>query len=91
MRIGVILDSRAPASELAELGRLAEAQGLSAVWTSSLIDARDPFTNLAPLATTTHGAFAGQPWSGTPASRRANGAQKQRDLTRVLAAHGGQA
>ena len=54
MRIGVILDSRAPASELAELGRLAEAQGLSAVWTSSLIDARDPFTNLAPLATTTH-------------------------------------
>ena len=35
MKIGVILDSRAEASELAELGLLAEQYGLSAIWTSS--------------------------------------------------------
>jgi alkanesulfonate monooxygenase SsuD/methylene tetrahydromethanopterin reductase-like flavin-dependent oxidoreductase (luciferase family) len=50
MRIDVILDTRAPARELAELGRLAERHGLDGVWVSSLLDSRDPFTNLALLA-----------------------------------------
>jgi len=54
MRIGVILDSRAPANEIADLGRLAEDVGLAAVWTSSLLDARDPFSNFAPLALSSH-------------------------------------
>ena len=53
MQIDVILDTRARANELAELGRLAERHGIGGVWVSSLNDSRDPFTNLAPLAQTT--------------------------------------
>jgi alkanesulfonate monooxygenase SsuD/methylene tetrahydromethanopterin reductase-like flavin-dependent oxidoreductase (luciferase family) len=53
MEIDVILDARAPASELAELGLLAEQQGIRGVWVSSLLDSRDPFTNLAALAAST--------------------------------------
>lgn len=53
MQIDVILDTRAGASELAELGQLAESCGIRGVWVSSLLDSRDPFTNLAPLAQTT--------------------------------------
>ncbi len=52
MEIDVILDTRAKAEELAELGRLAERFGLSGVWVSSLLDSRDPFANLALLAQT---------------------------------------
>ena len=50
MEIDVILDTRAKPQELAELGRLAQRFGLHGVWVSSLLDSRDPFTNLALLA-----------------------------------------
>ncbi|HHQ13936.1 MAG TPA: LLM class flavin-dependent oxidoreductase, partial [Chromatiales bacterium] len=53
MQIDLILDTRAPADELAELGQLAEAQGVRGVWVSSLLDSRDPFTNLSVLARAT--------------------------------------
>ena len=53
MQIDVILDARASAAELAELGQLAEANGIRGVWVSSLLDSRDPFANLVPLATAT--------------------------------------
>jgi alkanesulfonate monooxygenase SsuD/methylene tetrahydromethanopterin reductase-like flavin-dependent oxidoreductase (luciferase family) len=52
MQIDVILDTRAKPQELAELGRLAERFGLHSVWVSSLLDSRDPFTNLGLLALT---------------------------------------
>jgi len=52
MQIDVILDTRAKPQELAELGRLAERFGLHGVWVSSLLDSRDPFTNLGLLAQT---------------------------------------
>ncbi len=52
MEIDVILDARAKPQELAELGRLAERFGLHGVWVSSLLDSRDPFTNLGLLAQT---------------------------------------
>lgn len=50
MNIDVILDARALADEIASLGRLAERYGLRTVWVSSLLDARDPFTNFSVLA-----------------------------------------
>jgi 5,10-methylenetetrahydromethanopterin reductase len=50
MEISVILDTRAKARELADLGRLAERFGLHGVWVSSLLDSRDPFANLTLLA-----------------------------------------
>jgi len=53
MEIDVILDARARASELAELGELAQRHGIRGVWVSSLLDSRDPFTNLSTLATST--------------------------------------
>jgi len=53
MKIGVILDSRANANELAELGRLAEKNGLGSIWTSSLLDSRDPFINFSIAAANT--------------------------------------
>ena len=53
MQVDVILDARARASELAELGQLAEQHGVRGVWVSSLLDSRDPFTNLSVLATST--------------------------------------
>ena len=53
MEFDVILDTRAKPQELAELGRLAERFGLHGVWVSSLLDSRDPFTNLGQLAQST--------------------------------------
>lgn len=53
MKIDVILDARAKAQELAELGQLAESCGINGVWVSSLLDSRDPFANMALLAQTT--------------------------------------
>ena len=50
MDIDLILDTRASAEELAELGLLAEQQGIRGIWVSSLLDSRDPFANLALLA-----------------------------------------
>lgn len=54
MDVDIILDTRARASELAELGALAEQHGIRGVWVSSLLDSRDPFTNLSVLARSTH-------------------------------------
>jgi 5,10-methylenetetrahydromethanopterin reductase len=53
MQIDVILDTRARPGEIAELGRLAEQNGIGGVWVSSLNDSRDPFTNLSVLAQAT--------------------------------------
>lgn len=53
IKIDVILDSRAGARELAELGRLAERFGVHGAWVSSLGDSRDPFANLVLLAQAT--------------------------------------
>lgn len=52
MRIDLILESREPPETIAELGRLAEDNGLGGVWVSSMLDARDPFLNFAELART---------------------------------------
>ena len=70
MEIDVILDTRAPAEELAALGRLAEQHGIRGVWVSSLLDSRDPFTNLVSLAQTTSqitlGPIAVNPYDAHP-------------------------
>ena len=70
MKIDLILDARATAAELAELGQLAEAKGFAGIWVSSLLDGRDPFTNLALLATRTRrialGPIAVNPWDMHP-------------------------
>ncbi len=50
MKIDVILDARSDANEIGRLGALAEEHGLGAVWSSSLLDSRDPFTNMSLLA-----------------------------------------
>ena len=50
MQIDVILDARAGPEKITKLGLLAEQQGIRAVWTSSLIDARDPYVNFSELA-----------------------------------------
>lgn len=70
MQIDLILDARAPAAELAELGRQAEALGFGGIWVSSLLDGRDPFANLMPLAQVTNrirlGPVAVNPWDMHP-------------------------
>lgn len=70
MNIDLILDARASAHELAELGVLAEQLGFSGIWVSSLIDGRDPFANLGVLAQATRtiavGAIAINPWDMHP-------------------------
>jgi len=50
MDIDVIIDSHLDSAGSAELGLLAEKYGLRAIWNSSYLDGRDPFTNLAELA-----------------------------------------
>lgn len=70
MQIDVILDTRASADELAELGQLAERAGIRGVWVSSLLDSRDPAANLALLARATSrlllGAVAVNPFDTHP-------------------------
>lgn len=70
MQIDVILDARDSAARLAELGRLAEDAGIRGIWVSSLLDSRDPFTNLGMLATATKhlrlGAIAVNPFDIHP-------------------------
>jgi alkanesulfonate monooxygenase SsuD/methylene tetrahydromethanopterin reductase-like flavin-dependent oxidoreductase (luciferase family) len=71
MRIHLILDPRLPPQRLAELGALAERHGLEAVWTSSLLGARDPFVAFVPLAQATRtlkmGPIAVNPFDTHPA------------------------
>jgi len=70
MKIDVILDARASAQELCELGLLAEQNGIDGVWVSSLLDARDPFANFSLLAnessTIRMGPIAVNPWDIHP-------------------------
>jgi alkanesulfonate monooxygenase SsuD/methylene tetrahydromethanopterin reductase-like flavin-dependent oxidoreductase (luciferase family) len=70
MDIDLILDARASATELADLGVLAEQLGFSGVWVSSLLDGRDPFANMVPLALATTriamGPIAVNPWDMHP-------------------------
>lgn len=53
MDIDLVLDSHLTPAELAELGLLAEANGIRAIWCASYLDGRDPFSNLARLAEVT--------------------------------------
>src|SRR2546425_12121840 len=53
MRVGVVLDGRRSAAEIAELARLAEAQGLAHVWLSGGARAKDHFVRLALAAAAT--------------------------------------
>lgn len=70
MDIDLILDARARPEELAELGVLAEQHGFSGIWASSLLDGRDPFSNMVPLALATSrislGPIAVNPWDMHP-------------------------
>lgn len=50
MDIDVIVDSRQSQKQITELGLLAERHGIRAIWNSSYLDGRDPFTNFAELA-----------------------------------------
>jgi alkanesulfonate monooxygenase SsuD/methylene tetrahydromethanopterin reductase-like flavin-dependent oxidoreductase (luciferase family) len=50
MQVNIVLDSQLAPSELAELGQLAEANGIRAVWCANYLDGRDPFINFAELA-----------------------------------------
>src|SRR2546428_75767 len=54
MRVGVVLDGRRPAAEIAELARLAETYGLSHVWLSGGARTKDHFVRLALAAAATH-------------------------------------
>ena len=53
MRVGVVLDGRRSAAEIAELARLAEAHGLSHVWLSGGARTKDHFVRLALAAAAT--------------------------------------
>ena len=50
MRIDVIIESDKTPEQVAELGRLAEEQGLGAVWVANNANGRDAFLNFALLA-----------------------------------------
>ena len=70
MQIDLILDSRASAHDLADLGVQAEQLGFNGIWVSSLLDGRDPFANLSILAQATRtislGPIAVNPWDMHP-------------------------
>src|SRR2546427_4119916 len=53
MKIGVVLDGRRTAAEVAELARLAEARGFSHVWLSGGARTKDHFVRLAVAAAAT--------------------------------------
>lgn len=53
MKIQVILEPNHTMDELVELGQLAEAQGLDALWVQNYAAAMDPFMSLVPLARAT--------------------------------------
>jgi len=53
MKVGVVLDGRRSASEIAELAKLAEARGLSHVWLSGGARTKDHFVRLALAAAET--------------------------------------
>jgi alkanesulfonate monooxygenase SsuD/methylene tetrahydromethanopterin reductase-like flavin-dependent oxidoreductase (luciferase family) len=53
MRVGVVLDGRRSAAEIAELARLAETRGFSHVWLSGGARTKDHFVRLAVAAAAT--------------------------------------
>ena len=53
MKVGVVLDGRRSASEIAELARLAEGHGFSHVWLSGGARTKDHFVRLALAAAAT--------------------------------------
>ena len=53
MRIDLILESNNSPDRIAELGRLAEANGIGGIWISGMLDGRDPFAVFTKLAMTT--------------------------------------
>lgn len=53
MRIDLILESNNSPDRIAELGRLAEANGIGGIWVSGMLDGRDPFALFTKLALTT--------------------------------------
>ena len=53
MKIGVVLDGRRTAAQVAELARLAEARGFSHVWLSGGARTKDHFVRLAVAAAAT--------------------------------------
>jgi alkanesulfonate monooxygenase SsuD/methylene tetrahydromethanopterin reductase-like flavin-dependent oxidoreductase (luciferase family) len=50
MDVDIVLDSMLSSQELTDLGLLAEANGIRAIWNASYLIGRDPFTNMAQLA-----------------------------------------
>src|SRR5437773_712106 len=59
MRVGVVLDGRRTASEIAELARLAETHGFSHVWLSGGARTKDHFVRLALAAAATRRILLG--------------------------------
>lgn len=53
MRIDLILESSNSPDRIAELGQLAEANGIGGIWVSGMLDGRDPFAVFTKLAMTT--------------------------------------
>jgi len=53
MRIDLILESNNSPERIAELGCLAEANGIGAIWISGMLDGRDPFAVFVRLALAT--------------------------------------
>ncbi len=50
MRIDLILESNMSPDRIAELGKLAEENGIGAIWVSGMLDGRDPFAVFTKLA-----------------------------------------
>ena len=53
MEIHITLNSHLSSKELVEIGVLAEQQGIHGLWYYSYLDGREPFSNMAALATAT--------------------------------------
>ena len=70
MRVGVVLDGRRSAAEIAELARLAETCGFSHLWLSGGARTKDHFVRLALAAAATRairlGAVAVSPFEMHP-------------------------
>src|SRR5438552_11900719 len=71
MKIGVVLDGRRSAAEIAELAQLAEANGLAHVWVGAGARTKDHFVRLAVAAAATRqiqvGPIAVSPFEMHPA------------------------
>ncbi len=50
MQVDLIIQPHFSAAQFAELGALAEENGISGIWVSNHLDGRDPFVNFVPMA-----------------------------------------